>query len=81
MTRQIGSLLAELSSLQPDRSTTQTLEVQARHVFAAYQRLVEQIDKECLEEEATDLKKRLANACKTNDYRKFDRGLKKLDER
>jgi hypothetical protein len=78
MTRKIGSLLQEIESYRPYQDIPHELDLQGRHVFSAIRRLVDRIERECDEETATDLVKRLFNAAKTNDYRKYERAIEKM---
>lgn len=57
------------------------LESQGRHAFAAVRNLIDRIEKTCSEADAEDLIKRFFNSAKTNDFRKFKRGIRKLTEK
>lgn len=73
------SLLQELEEFVPPKLVPDRLDTQGRHAFAAVQKLFKQIDDNCTEEEAADLKKRFGNAIKPEmDYRKFNRGIEAL---
>lgn len=57
------------------------LEAQGRHAFSAVRNLIERIEKNCTEADAEDLIKRFFNSAKTDDFRKFKRGIRKLTEK
>ncbi len=80
MAREIGSLLKEIKAFRPYQDVPNELDIQGRHVFAAVRRLINRIEKECDEEVAADLVKRLLNAIKTDDYKKYERGINRLKE-
>jgi predicted transcriptional regulator len=80
MAREIGSLLKEIQAFRPYQDVPNELDIQGRHVFAAVRRLITRIEKECEEEVAADLVKRLLNAIKTDDYKKYERGIRRLKE-
>lgn len=69
-----------MESSPPDEAPAE-LESQGRHAFAAVRNLIERIEKTCSEADAEDLIKRFFNSAKTNDFRKFRRGIRKLNEK
>ncbi len=75
-----ASLLKTLMESSPPTEAPAELESQGRHAFAAVRNLIERIEKTCSEADAEDLIKRFFNSAKTNDFRKFKRGIRKLTE-
>jgi len=75
---QISSILKQLLESAPPTETSSELESQGRHAFAAVRNLIDKIEKVCTEEEAEDLIKRFFNASKSDDFRKFRRGIQKM---
>ena len=65
----------------PPTEAPAELESQGRHAFAAVRNLIDRIKEVCTEEEAEDLIKRFFNATKSDDFRKFRRGIRKLAEK
>jgi hypothetical protein len=76
--RKVGSLLEEIQGLSPKKDPLRVLEVRGANAFSSVIKLFDYIQKEFDEETANDLVKRFLNAAKTNDYRKFQRGLNKV---
>lgn len=76
-----ASLLKTLMESAPPTEAPAELEAQGRHAFAAVRNLIDRIKEVCSEEEAEDLIKRFFNAAKSNDLRKFRRGIRKLAEK
>jgi len=78
MQRQTRSLLEELNNYADRKDRSYLLESRANNVIASAIHLVEMIDKTYSAEDASDLKKRLFNAIKTSDPRKFTRGIRRI---
>lgn len=75
------SLLKTLMESSPPTEAPAELELQGRHAFAAVRHLIDRIKEVCTEEEAEDLIKRFFNAAKSDDFRKFRRGIRRLAEK
>ena len=78
MQRQTRSLLEELNHFADRKDRSYLLESRANNVIASAIHLVEMIDETYSAEDANDLKKRLFNAIKTSDPRKFTRGIRRI---
>jgi hypothetical protein len=78
MQRQTRSLLEELNNFADRKDRSYLLESRANNVIASAIHLVEMIDETYSAEDANDLKKRLFNAIKTSDPRKFTRGIRRI---
>lgn len=76
----ITNLFREIQSLAPARDPDAFVDDRAKHAFAAARKLFEVIERTYSEEDAADLVKRFVNALKSGDYRKFDRGMRRLME-
>lgn len=74
----LGGLLREIDSLTPRRDIPGTLEVRGQNAFAAVRKLIELIEYNFEGENREDLIKRFFNASRTNDYRKFQRGIERV---
>jgi len=74
------SLLQELESYIPPRAYPVRLRTHGERVFTAVKKLMIDIENNCDKEMADELKKRFFNATRTNDFRKFERGVDKLEE-
>lgn len=73
------SLLREIDSLGR-KDPLAIIEARADHAYSAVRKLEELMRENLSEEEATDLMKRFFNATRTADYRKIERGIRRLRE-
>lgn len=73
------SLLQELQDYVPPKTYPIRLRTNGERIFSAINKLMNDIDQSCDEEMAKELKKRFFNAAKTEDFRKFERGIDKLE--
>jgi hypothetical protein len=78
MQRQTRSLLEELNKFADRKDRSYILESRANNVIASAIHLVQMIDETYSADDALDLKKRLFNAIKTQDPRKFTRGIRRV---
>tara|TARA_B100000925_G_scaffold288205_1_gene268776 strand:- start:748 stop:999 length:252 start_codon:yes stop_codon:yes gene_type:complete len=78
MQRTTRSLLEELNNFADRKDRSYLLESRANNVIASAIHLVEMIDNHYTADDAADLKKRLFNAIKTSDPRKFTRGIRRI---
>ena len=78
MQRQTRSLLEELNNYADRKDRSYLLESRANNVIASAIHLVQMIDETYSADDALDLKKRLFNAIKTQDPRKFTRGIRRV---
>ena len=74
------SLLEEINRIDIRRDRNHFIESKAVQVFAAVENLTDLIKESYDEETAIDLNKRLMNAIRTQDPRKFERGIRKVNE-
>jgi hypothetical protein len=75
------SLLQELENYVPPKSYPVRLRTHGERVFTAVKKLMIDIEQNCDKETADDLKKRFFNSIKSNNFRKFDLGVDKLEEK
>ena len=75
------SLFEEISSIATKRANSLLVESRAEHIIASVINLIHLIQESYTPEEAADLNKRLINSIRTEDVRKFTRGLRKIKER
>ncbi len=78
MQRKTRSLLEEINSFADRTDKSYLLESRANNVIASAIHLVKAIDENYTHNDAADLKKRLFNAIKTSDPRKFTRGIRRI---
>jgi len=74
------SLLEELEDYIPPTTFPVRLRTHGERVFASIKKLMIDIEKNCDKEMADELKKRFINAARTNDFKKFERGVDKLQD-
>jgi ribosome-associated translation inhibitor RaiA len=74
----LNNLLARIEETLPTNSAAAQIETQAKNCFAAVNKLFDQLERQCSEEEFEELKKRFLNAVKSDDYRKFERGFNRV---
>ena len=78
MKKRTKSLLEEINSMVHVRDKHLIIESKADHIIASAINLVQLINESYIEGEAADLTKRLYNSIKTQDPRKFKRGIYRL---
>lgn len=74
------SILQELEDYIPPTTYPMRLRTHGERVFSGIKKLMIDIEKNCEKEMADDLKKRFFNAARTNDFKKFERGVNKLQD-
>lgn len=72
------SLFEELNTLATTRDKERLVEQKGENLIASAMNLMEYIDQNFDEEAAFDLKKRLVNSIKSQDPRKFKRGIESV---
>ena len=80
MQKRTRSILEELESLYVERDRMHLVESKANNVIASAIRLMEFIDANYSQEDAEVLNRKLLNAIRSRDPRKFERSLKRTDE-
>ena len=80
MQKRTRSILEELESLYVERDRAHLVESRANNVISGAIRLMEFIDSNYSEEDAEVLNRKLLNAIRSRDPRKFERSLKRTDE-
>jgi hypothetical protein len=80
MQKRTRSILEELESLYVERDRAHLVESRANNVIYSAIRLMEFIDSNYSEEDAEVLNRKLLNAIRSRDPRKFERSLKRTDE-
>lgn len=78
--RQTRSILEEISRIDLKRDKEHFIESKATNLISGIENLMCLINETYDEQVASDLNKRLLNAIRTNDPKKFQRGIKKLHE-
>jgi hypothetical protein len=74
------SLFEEISSIATKRDSSLLVESRAEHIIASVINLIHLIQESYSPEQSADLNKRLINAIRTEDVRKFTRGMRKIKE-
>jgi|TARA_B110000263_G_scaffold250111_1_gene270568 hypothetical protein len=74
------SLFEEISSIATKRDKSLLVESRAEHIIASVINLIHLIQESYPQEQSADLNKRLINAIRTEDVRKFTRGMSKIKE-
>ena len=74
------SLFEEISSIATKRDSSLLVESRAEHIIASVINLIHLIQESYSQEQSADLNKRLINAIRTEDVRKFTRGMRKIKE-
>jgi len=72
------SLFDELNSLAFDKEKERLVEQKGEHIISGAINLIEFISREFDEDTANDLTKRLVNSIRSQDPRKFKRGIKSV---
>jgi len=80
MQKRTRSILEELESLYVERDRSHLVESRANNVISSAIRLMEFIDSNYSEDDAEVLNRKLLNAIRSRDPRKFERSLKRTDE-
>jgi len=80
MQKRTRSILEELESMYVERDRSHLVESRANNVISSAIRLMEFIDSNYSEEDAEILNRKLLNAIRSRDPRKFERSLKRTDE-
>ena len=80
MKKQTRSILQEISRVVPSTDMNNVVEVRVNHVITSAINVSKMIYEAYDEATADDLVKRFINSIKTQDPKKFERGIKKLNE-
>lgn len=80
MKKRTRSILEELNSLGNSRNHELIIENRGQHIIESATNLLTLIKQEFNEDEANELERRLLNAIRTGDSRKFSRGMRKIQE-
>jgi len=78
MDKPCRSLFDELNSLAFDKEKERLVEQKGEHIISGAINLIEFISREFDEDTANDLTKRLVNSIRSQDPRKFKRGIKSV---
>ena len=79
MQKKTRSLLEELDAMYIERDQRHVIESRASNIIASAIRLVEQIEQNYPAEQAENLTRKLLNAIKLKDPRKFTRTVRRTD--
>lgn len=80
MKKQTRSILEEISRIDIHKDKEHFIESKATHIIAGIENLINLINETYDEETARDLTKRLLNAIRTQDPKKFQRGIRQVNE-
>jgi hypothetical protein len=80
MKKKTRSILEEINAMSPKRDKKQIVESNAQQVIVTAINLINLINESFDEETASDLNKRLLNSIRTQDPKKFARGITKANE-
>ncbi len=80
MKKRTRSILEELNSLGNSRNYELLIENRGQHIIESAVNLLTLIKQQFNEDEAGELERRLLNAIRTGDARKFSRGIRKIQE-
>ena len=80
MKKNTRSILDEISRVVTSTDINSIVETRANHVITSAINITKMIYESYDEAVADDLVKRFINSIKTQDFRKFERGIKKLNE-
>lgn len=78
--RRTRSILEEISRIDIHKDKEHFIESKASNIVAGTENLISLINETYDEETARDLTKRLLNAIRTQDPKKFERGIRKVNE-
>ena len=79
MQKKTRSILEELETLYAERDQRHVIENRAANIIASAIRLLEQIDSSYTAEQAENLQRKLINAIKLRDPKKFTRTVRRTD--
>ena len=74
------SLFEELDSIVPDHNKFRLVESKADHIVTSAINLLRLLRENFSEEEAASLEKRFFSSIRNEDFRRFERGVKKIQE-
>lgn len=80
MRTKIGSLLEELDQILPEKENLRLVESKGDHIIASAVNFIRMIHETFDQEQAIDLEKRFFAAIRNDDFKRFERGLKKIKE-
>lgn len=80
MKKKTRSILEELNTLGHRRNTESLIETRGTNIIESAVNLISLIRQQYSLEEAAELERRFLNAVRTNDTKKFVRGVKKIQE-
>lgn len=75
-----NSLLESLTQFADQQDRKHIIESRAERIIAGTEHLIQYISEHYDDEVAQDLTKRLLNAIRTQDVKKFQRGIRRVDE-
>jgi hypothetical protein len=81
MRKKTRSVLEEIDSILPDRDKSHVIESRANHIISSAINLINLMYESFDEDVAKDLEKRFLNSVRTQDGKKFVRGIRKIDEK
>jgi hypothetical protein len=79
MKKRTRSILEEINTISRGRDRKYLIESNASNIIASAINLIEMISESYDEETANDLTKRLVNSIRSQDIKKFERGIKKAN--
>lgn len=80
MVKKIGSLLEELDQILPESNKMRLVESKGDHIISSAINFLRLISESFSADEAADLQKRFFSAIKNGDYRRFERGVRRIKE-
>ena len=80
MRKRTKSILEELDNMEAERDRVHVLENRGQNIIDSAIKLIQMIHENYDQETAADLEKRLVNAIRTQDPRKFGRGVNKIKD-
>lgn len=80
MKKKTRSILEEINAMAPKRDKAQLVDSNSQQVIASAINLINLINESFDENTAADLQKRLINSIRTQDPKKFARGIAKVNE-
>lgn len=80
MNRKSKSIFEEINSFVPNRNKEELIEVKADHIISSAIHLIELIQEQYSEEDATQLERRFISSIKQRDSQRFVRTINKLKE-
>jgi hypothetical protein len=79
MKKRTRSILEEINTISRSRDRKYLIENNASNIIASAINLIEMISESYDDETANDLTKRLVNSIRSQDIKKFERGIKKAN--